>query len=508
MPIKYYHKIILFGCLVSSSAFSAMAQDAFNDLWRDNTLSIEACGTVSSGDFAPLWLASNRQGIVSPYGNSAYERVIYGRSEKADSAREWRRGFCIDVVNYHHAQTALMVHQAYASVGWKKATLTIGKKDREIEFRNNSLTSGGLSLGINAEPIPQAMLDIEDIKLTKWWTMRLRVSYGLTTDGGWQKEWVENTPYKHHTSNYLYHEKAFYWEFGREEKFPVTFDFGMQFMTQFGGRAYNVQSKEGYAGMPTMESPEGIEAFWNALILVGSSDATDGKEKNAAGNTLGSYNMRLTYHGGDNASVDRQEKWNVSLYFERLFEDASNLTAQYGIYDHLLGLELSIHRNRWLSNVLVEHLSTKDQAGAVFFDGSDDMKDRFAGRDDYYNHLFYVGWQNYGMSLGTPLLMSPIYNADHALRFKSNRTQAWHFALAGQPLRDLKWRMMYTQTKDWGTYDIPFDDVVSQKHVFVETSYSPRWMKKMTTTLGFAKSWGGVFGNNTGCQLAVRYNIL
>lgn len=502
----YRYVLLLFVCMACDIV---MAQDEDNTCRIIDGLQVhaETSVTVSDGKFAPLWLSSNRHGRVSPFGDSSYERVGAFRSMDVDSARNWRLGYGVDLMLNQNAQSKLFLHQAYAQIGYRKAVLTLGSKERQVEFRNNDLTSGGLSLGINAQPIPMAMLDIEDIRLANWWTMKLRGGYGMTTDGDWQEDWVKDTPYKHHTSNILYHEKAFFWKFGREDRFPLTFDFGLQFMTQFGGKSYQAYSKEGYIGLPTQQSSEDLKAFLNALVLVGSSDTADGLEKNSAGNTVGSYNMRLTYHGRDYAYSDFVDKWSASLYFERLFEDASNLTPQYGIYDHLLGVEVKLPRNPWISNVVVEHLSTKDQAGAVFFDGSMDMKDRFAGRDDYYNHSFYVGWQYYGMSLGTPLLMSPIYNADHALRFKSNRTQAWHFALAGMPLPELKWRAMYTMTKDWGTYDVPFDDIVRQHHALVEATYSPRWMKDVSATLGLAKSWGGIIGTTSGCQLSLRYNL-
>lgn len=492
---------------IGSSAVLAQEETGKWNLAEGIDIQAEASATVSSGKLAPLWLSANRHGEVSPFGNSAYERIGMFRSASVDSARTWRVGYGVDVTLNQHAQSKLFIHQAYAQIGYKKTTLTIGSRERQVELRNNELTSGGLSLGINARPIPMAMLDIEDIKLTSWWKMNLRGGYGMTTDGDWQEKWVECTTRKHHVSNILYHEKAFFWKFGKLDRFPVTFDFGLQFMTQFGGKSYQAHSVGDYSGLPTQESAEDLKAFWDALILVGSSDTADGLEKNSAGNTVGSYNMRLTYHGRDYDYSDFVEKWSASLYFERMFEDASNLTSQYGIYDHLLGVEVNLPRNPWISNVVVEHLSTKDQAGAVFFDGSTDMKDRFAGRDDYYNHSFYVGWQNYGMSLGTPLLMSPIYNADHELRFKSNRTQAWHFALAGSPLPELKWRAMYTMTKDWGTYDVPFDDIVRQHHMLIEATYAPRWMKGVSTTFGLAKSWGSIIGTTSGCQLSVRYNI-
>ena len=78
--------------------------------------------------------------------------------------------------------------------------------------------------------------------------------------------------------------------------------------------------------------------------------------------------------------------------------------------------------------------SSKDQAGAVFNDTNEYYPEQVSGRDDYYNHGIYpAGWSHWGMGMGNPLLISPIYNKDCTLRFKHNRVKAHHFGLSGSP---------------------------------------------------------------------------
>lgn len=455
----------------------------------------EISGTASSGTFAPLWLSSNRQGVVSARDASAYERLgaTYATrlGQSADSARQWRLTLGADVLLAQGDEYKFFIHQAYAALSWRKATLCVGQREREIDLRLNRLTSGGLSLGINAHPIPMALLSIDYFSVPgtrHWWKMRGRVGYGRTTDGRWQDGWVEQG---RHTSDILYHEKALYWKFGREERFPLTFEIGLQMMTQFGGTSH-------YPGGPDIRMPETLSAFWHALWPMGSEDPTDGNYSNAAGNTLGSYNMALTWHGGG---------WTCRAYFERLFDDQSMLTTQYGIYDHLLGLDLTLPRNPYVTSLLVEHLSTRDQAGPLYHDTTANIPDSYTGRDNYYNHGIYAGWQNWGRSLGTPLLTSPIYSPAHVLRFMNNRVAAWHAGLSGDPSPFLSWRLLATLTRNWGTYDTPLPDVARQQHYLAEATLTPRRAPLWRLTLAAGYDHGSLLGNSLGGTLTLRRTL-
>lgn len=458
----------------------------------------EVSGTASSGTFAPLWLSSNRQGMVSPYDNSSYERLgaLYATplGHATDSARQWRMEAGADVMLTQGAQYTFFVHQLYAALSWRKARLTVGQRERHVDLRNNALTSGGLSQGINAQPIPEILgeMDYFTFPGTRgWWQIRGRLGYGRTTDGAWQERWVSQEKGTRYTSNILYHEKAMYWRFGREERFPLTFEIGLQMMTQFGGTTYHV----GYEATP---HPEDGSAIWHAFWPMGSQDPTDGMNPNCAGNTVGSYNMAAVWHGRD---------WQGRAYFERVFEDQSMLTTQYGIYDHLLGLDITLPKNPYVSAVLVEHLSTTDQAGPVYHDSTKNLPESYTGMDNYYNHGAYCGWQNWGMSLGTPLLTAPIYNAGHTLRFLNNRVRAWHIGLSGQPAPWLSWRVLATWTRNWGTYSEPFSDVLRQQHYMAEATAAPPFAPGWRLTAAVGCDHGTLLGNTVGATLTVRRTV-
>lgn len=478
---------------------AAMSQTRLQGL----SLKVEASATAASGDYAPLWLSSNRYGLGSVRTASGYGRVAALRPIENDSARTWRLGYGLDLVVAANHEHTFSIHQAYAEVAWKVLRLTLGAKERPLEMMNDKLSSGAMTFGINAAPIPALRLDIDWFTFpgTKgWWKWRLYGSFGIMTDGHWQEDWVlPNTRYARNTR---YHEKAAHWQFGRPEIFPLTYEIGINMAAQFGGTSYNVSNLRANNGqLTTYQHSNNLKAYFQTLICQGSDD-TDGSNPNASGNHLGSWVMQLRYHG---------KKWQARAYWERFFEDHSQLTVQYGIRDMLIGGEVNLPRNPYLSTAVFEFLTTTNQSGAVYHDGTQHLPESFAGRDNYYNHLNYAGWQNYGFAIGNPLLTSPLYNAalghDHSLRFYNNRIKAWHVGLAGQPNDEWSWRAMATFTRNLGIYDLPFDEIAHQIYTMAEVTYKPKWAAGWQGVLAVGLDHGDLIGNSFGGQLTIAKTI-
>lgn len=463
-----------------------------NNLSNGTEIRMESSTTLSNGKYAPLWLSSNRYGLSSVEHNSNYERVGVFRSLQADSVRKWRIGYGMDVAGCIDFTSDYVVQQAYFEVAYQKLLLSIGSKERSCDLKNNELTSGGLSLGINARPIPQVRGEVDYVDVPGmhgWWQLKGRLSYGWFTDGGWQTRYLTDRGTLNmakHSEHVLYHEKAMYWKFGKEEVFPLTFEIGLQMAAEFGGTLYQngVKKKPG----------AGLKDFLTVFIA-GGHDSSDGPYPNTEGNQLGSYNMALMYKPGN---------WLLRAYFERYFEDQSMMAVQYGIYDHLLGLEMELPANKWVRSLVVEHLSTRDQSGAVYHDRTTNIYDKMNGRDDYYNHGNYMGWQHWGMALGNPLITSPIYNTNGDLLFHNNRVQAWHVGISGDPSRELHYRVLLTHTENWGRYVVPFEDVLQQNSFLVEACYKPRWASSFSFTGAWAWDRGKVIGNSHGIQFTIQ----
>lgn len=482
-------------------ALSIEAQTVVSRLADGLSLDVELSGTASRGDFAPLWLSSNRYGLSSVDSCSAYERVRLQRPLSADSLRQWRIGYALDIVLLQNNVSDFAIQQAYVEVAWKKLQLTVGAKEQPIDLRNQELTSGGLSIGNNARPIPQlrAEADYFSIPLTNhWWKWRGRLSFGRMTDDNWVEDHTAGL--NRYATGTLYHEKALYWKFGREERFPLTFEIGIQMATEFGGTTYNATGRN-YSMPTTIKHDSDLGAYIDAVFARGG-DETDGTEKNTAGNHLGSYNMALTW---------QDDGWMARAYFERYFEDQSMLTTQYGIRDHLLGLEFTLKRPiAPVRSIVVEHLSSYDQTGAVYHDATATLPEKMNGRDNYYNHNLYNGWQHWGQTLGHPFLTSPLYTISESgqIYFYNNRVKAWHFALDGQPTAEIYYKVKLSFTRNWGTYDKPYADMLRQQYYLAELRYAPRRMRGFR--IGFAlgyDSHGYVKGESFGATLTLSQHF-
>src|SRR3712207_1499825 len=110
----------------------------------------------------------------------------------------------------------------------------------------------------------------------------------------------------------------------------------------------------------------------------------------------------------------------------------------------MLGMELNLKRGSWLRNVVLEYLYTKYQSGPIYHDHTPGRSDHLGGRDNYYNHYIYGGWQHWGQAMGNPLYRSPIYNKDGKIDFQDNRFRAFHLGWSGQPADWLDYRVLGT----------------------------------------------------------------
>jgi hypothetical protein len=131
------------------------------------------------------------------------------------------------------------------------------------------------------------------------------------------------------------------------------------------------------------------------------------------------------------------------------------------------------------------------------------------GMDNYYNHSIYPGWHNYGMGIGNPLAVSPVYNTNGSLVFRGNRFKAHHVGVNGLFCKEksFAYRLMYTYSENWGTYLNPFNEKKYTTSVVADITYTPcksPWL--FSLSLAFDKS--DMVGNNLGAMVSVaRTNI-
>ena len=388
---------------------------------------VGAEATVSSGEHEPLWLNANKYGLSSLTKSNGYLRAGLFSDVAADTARVIRWGYGVDAAVATGFTSTLVVQQAYVEAQWKRVLLTAGSKEWPMELKNQELSSGSQTFGINARPIPQLRLGFDDyvpVPYTRGWlSIKGYCSYGKTTDDSWQKDFTLQQ--SRYTEDVLFHSKAAYLRFGRRH---ITFELGMEVGCQFSGATHLQNS----GALTRFENKKGVKSFLNAFVA-GGSDFTDDGYDNTEGNHVGSWNMRL--------NID-EPSWQLGLYADQMFEDNSMMVhiayngwgeretarqhtrSRYFIYDFkdgLLGAELRLKRVPWLNAVVVEYLHTMYQGGPVYHDITYNIGEHITGRDNYYNHNIYTGWQHWGQVMGNPLFLSPLYNDDHAIEVYNNR---------------------------------------------------------------------------------------
>lgn len=459
-------------------------------------------GTAGGGDNAPFWFTNNRYGLGTTQNFSGLARVSLKRTVETDSLWFWRIGYGVDIASPINEENGYFcIQQAYADIEWKMLRLSLGQKERPSELKNPYLSTGGMTLSMNARPLPQVRLEIPDfwaVPGTKGiFSFKAHIAYGWYTDNKWQRNFNAGTR-NAYTGNSMFHSKALFIRLGNRELFPLEVTGGLEMACQFGGTGWNVLS---YVGNELNQNVDLGGNLWNAF-LPGGGDVNDENYTNAAGNHIGSWHLRLDW---------KEKNWGVGVYMEHLFEDHSQMFMEYGFWkDMLLGLEVNLPKNPFLSTLVYEYNHTMDQSGTIYHDMTEEVPVQVSARDDYYGNHVYGSWQMGGFVLGNPLILSPIYNPyfnrKGSLEVMHNRLRVHHIGLTGRPSTQWGWRLLYTHQVSYGTYKMPTLDPLSSNYLLVEATYSPRWCQGLSFSSSYGHNIGDLLGNSHGAMLSIRFD--
>ena len=232
--------------------------------------------------------------------------------------------------------------------------------------------------------------------------------------------------------------------------------------------------------------------------MSGGAETPEDEQTNVQGNMNGEYSISVSYSPSPG--------WLIRPYWEHYFEDHSQLTFEYGLWkDGLWGLEVTFPKNPFLSELVFEYVYTKDQTGPVNHNYTPEIPEQVSGGDNYYNHYLYNCWQTWGMTIGTPLAISPIYNRSHIIYCYDTRFIALHLGLKGNPLPGLDWRFLLTFTQNWGTYRMPLPDVYKNCSGLIQLDYRPHKLKGWVASGAIAWDKGKLLGNNFGGMISIAY---
>ncbi|MBR5639906.1 MAG: hypothetical protein IKW83_09100 [Muribaculaceae bacterium] len=476
---------------------------------------------ISGKDFAPYHIASNRRGTVTQQHSALISASL--RHEMDTTQRlSWGAGIeawggyasGVDYLRYDPAADVMIANNQHPARVWMQqlwvegkyrgAFITLGQKDIDPGFMNHSLGSGDLVMSGNARApygVRVGFINYQNIPFTHGW-VQIKGEIGYYRHG--DSKWLENH-YNYYnnfiTTNYWFNYKNTY--FRTNPSKPLVFTIGMQAACQFGGTATYYNN-----GMVWQEikMKANAESFWHAFIP-GSGGENMGDKIYVEGNHVGSWDMALEYKLSPGQTLRG--------YYQSPWEDGSGVGKLNG-YDGLWGVEYRSDSHGVVTGVVAEFLTLMNQSGPIHFAYKDftdddhpngsDIGNAATGSDDYYNNYCYNGYHNRGMSIGSPMAKSPIYNTDGYLRFTDNRLRGFHLGLMGDIGNQVTYRALFSWRKSFGTPFIPHRKPITGTSMMLEATYTPHWLSGLEIKVQFAHDHGTLYGNNTGALISIFYN--
>mgnify|MGYP000844264805 FL=1 len=467
--IKYAGLLL---CLVSSAMLPLGAQSD-----TILTLFAEAGATVSSTDRAPFWLFSNSFGALGTGTPGGWIRA--GFNGYSFPSGKINLAFGADIIDRYDASNAFLLQQAYAGLTAGPVLLKAGRWEENHGNQYNRLSSGGLIWSGNARPETRISLSIPEF-------IPVPFTNGFAEiKGGISHGWLGNDMF---VNNILLHHKYFYIRLGGT--LPLRLNLGMHHFAQWGG----ISSDPDYG-----ELPHSVEDYFRVFFGKGGSKNAYWTEfRNATGNHLGSYNL------GIDASLKNYE---ISFYWQTLFEDGSGMRLR-NISDGLWGLKITLKESSLLSAVLFEYLNTTNQSGTYDQYYENDTLKFAGGNDNYFNSGVYKGgWSYNGMTIGTPLITSPVLLSEPGFQaIRNNKVTAVHMGFEGS-VRTVSYMMKYTFSRNYGYNGGEFPGGSKQCHSFILKANVPDVLPYGLTISGaLAFDAGELTGNNFGCMISLIKN--
>ncbi|MCM1137246.1 MAG: capsule assembly Wzi family protein [Muribaculum sp.] len=465
---------------------------------------------AGEGQFAPFYISSLRHGKLTQQYNAQVEGAVF---KKLDMNEKFSYSFGLDVIGGYASKvdyeqysrsdgwfkhgvgpSSIWLQQLYGEMKYRSLFVSVGVKERESPLLNQSLTSGDLIESGNSRPIPQGrvgLIDFRDLPLTNGWVqIQGTFGYGRYFDYGWRKKhynYYNNSIEEGEWYNY----KRCYFRTKPEKPFSVTI--GMQAIAQFGGvqRFYSrgLLAKTNYY-------TANIKTFFKMLF-----PTQDGGEGFYTGDHLGSWDMRARYRLRNNDEL--------FAYFSWLWTDGSGIGKLNG-WDGMWGLEYKSGQRRIITGALVEYLDFTNQSGPLHYAPADNVggtiKDHASGSDSYYNNGFHGSYAYYGMAVGSPMFMSPLYNLDGEPIYVANMFRGIHVGVEGAVGEDVDYRIKGGYRKAWGMGGIIMPNPIHTSAIMLEAVWRVKKVKGLTVTGQMEIDRGDMPCNAMGGTISIKYN--
>ncbi len=473
--------------------------------------SAEVGVNAGGSDFAPYYLASNNFGTVTqPY--STLGRVKAWRGMSTESRFSF--GFGADIVGGYASSTPyerfvpssgtlhavnrhpanLWLQQLYAEVKYRCLFLTAGLKEVGSALLDDRLSSGDITWSANSRPMPGVRAGFHDFEaipgINGWIEINGVLFYGRPTDNDWLTEHYNHYNSFITTGRWINYKRIY---FRTKPSMPFSVTLGMQAAAQFAGTQATYMKGE---RTTTVTSPLRFSDFIDMLVPHEGDDYWKG-------NHLGSWDFVARYR-----LKNGQE---FKAYFQWPWEDGSGIGKLNG-FDGLWGLEYRNGGKGPVTAAVIEYLDFTNQSGPLHWDPVDNagttITNQATGADSYYNNYFYNGYAVYGMSQGTPFLMSPLYNLNGYMQYADTRVRGFHAAAEGCITSRLSYRVMVSYRLSYGDSYAPRLKKVHDTSWMAEGEWQPASVPGMSLKCQIAMDRGDMYGNNTGAMVTLSYRGL
>ncbi len=450
-------------------------------------------GRVTSASGAWLDLAAYKKlDLSSRFSWSAGVEALFGAGTKAPYER-WNPAESA-FVEHREGQAPARLLQLWGEVKFRGVFAMAGMRSHRSLIVAQGLSSGDITLSDNARPVPGVtvgFVDFQNIPFTRGWVqIEGLLSYGRMTDSRF-KENRYNFFNDLIASDLMYTYKRCY--FRTMPTQPIFVTVGMQAAGLFGGNTRYYSNGE---LAERIDRGFHIKDLWQMFFPMEGSG--EGFYK---GSSLGSWDFR--------ADLRLRNGHRLVAYFEWPWEDGSGIGRRNG-WDGLWGLEYRAPRETWVDAAIVEYLDFTNMSGPLHWAPGDHNNTTITGSatggDNYWNNDVYGPWSNYGMSLGTPFVVAPLYNADGHWQFAHNRARGFHAAIEGRIAPQWRYKAMLSYQKAWGDGRRPQATGLHDTSAMLEARWAQGEAKPWSADLKLAFDAGNLRGNNFGAMLTVRYS--
>lgn len=473
--------------------------------------SAEVDAVASSGDFAPYMIGSWNHGRTTAKNQVTLD-LEARRPLDLGSRLSWGAGVEA-VTGYSHkalydrydsgtgtwsthrvGPAPVWIQQLYGEVKFRGVFVTAGMKNQTSSLVDDRLSSGDLVQSNNSRPIPMVsagFVDFQDIPLTGGWLqIEGRVSFGKFMDNSYLRHQY-NYFSSHIATGVRYTYKRVY--FRTKPSQPLSVTAGVQTSGQYGGKTVfyylgtNVQTVQNKQGLGTL-----LKTF---------NPFADGSDGYVEGSHLGSWDLKARYRFGGG---------ELSGYFQWFWEDGSSM-GRRNKWDGLWGLEWKSSRPGILKGAVLEYVDFRDQSGPVHWAPGDrpgtDITQSVTGNDRYYNNSSFNAHANYGMSIGSPFILSPLYNRNGYPQYTQAISRGFHAAAEGSVTPSLDWMAKFSYQVACGSGDYNWvRSLHNTSGALGMTWHADRLLPGLHIGARIAFDTGSLRGDNFGAMLSVRYS--